>query len=169
MGIATIMNLKNWVSYIFPVAESEMYFDLKPSLVSRSLSYKLQTGEIELREGFRGWSKKRFTGFFSNNVFELTGPFGHKEWTLITGGTIESRGEGTVIYLSFRLSTVQLVGVLAMLVFYFYVGYYYVGFAEFWQILAAQVLFLYTVMICVFHYQISRIKNWLKGWVSEGL
>ncbi len=167
MGVIRIMNFKNWVSYIFPVAESEIYFDLKPSLVSRSLSQKLKTGEIELQEGFRGWSKKRFTGGFSNNVFELTGPFGHKEWTLITRGTIESRGEGTVIYLSFRLITVQLVGVLGLLVFYFYFGYYYVGFGEFWQILAAQVLFLYTVMIFVFHYQISRLKNWLKEWVYE--
>jgi len=55
------------------------------------------------------------------------------------------------------------------LVFYFFYGLYVLGFWPFWQILAAQVLFLYTVMMFVFHYQISRIKNWLKSWVNEGL
>jgi hypothetical protein len=159
--------VNNLLSYIFPFAESEIYFDLKPSLVCRILSNKLSMGEIELREGFRGWSKKRFTGSFVNNVFELTGPFGHKEWTLITRGMIEGRGAGTVINLSFRLINVQLFSVFGLMIFYFYMGYYYVGFGEMWPILAAQVLFLYSVMIFVFHYQISRIKNWLKEWVYE--
>lgn len=161
--------VNNLLSYIFPFAESEIYFDLKPSLVCRILSHKFHTGEIVFREGSWGWSDKRFTGSVNNEVFRLIGPFGNKEWVLVTQGTIRNHEGGTVIHLSFRLITIQLLGVLAMLVFYFFYGLYVLGFWPFWQILAAQVLFLYTVMMFVFHYQISRIKNWLKSWVNEGL
>jgi hypothetical protein len=163
-----IMNLKSWVSYIFPFAKSEIYFDLKPSLVCGCLTRKLQRGEIELREGFLGSSKKHFTGSFSNNVFELTGPSGNKEWPLITRGTIQSHGDGTVIYLSFNLITFKFVAALVMWVFYcFYRRYSSGGHWKMWETLAAEVLFFYMVMICFFHYQIPRIKNWLKEWVNE--
>ena len=93
--------------------------------------------------------------------FQIDGPFGYKKWTLSTKIKIAPTDQGSILKLRLTLSLFTLFCAIVGFGFYGIVSIFVMKF-PFWQIIILQELFLYSIVIFIFNYEVEALIKLLR-------
>lgn len=149
--------------WLFPYREATLHLPLPPEAVRQRFAASVPTGLIGETPTLLGRVPYRYKIELDGYFLRATGPYGNRRWCLVTQGKIQDIPGGSVLRLTMRLSTLH--SLIAFLVLGWYVGgsiFVIQMPLEMLPIILMQVLFLYAVIVCVFHYEADRTLEVLK-------
>jgi hypothetical protein len=98
--------------------------------------------------------------------FQIDGPFGNKRWTLSTEIRVSNTSEGSHLKLRFTLSVFNLFCTIFVLCLYGIAAIFWIK-ISFLQIIILQELFLYTMIILAFNYEVETLTKLIKDTLQK--